>query len=1520
VYIKSISSMILSSFLLISSAQAMTVNFNPPLTVGSVERFTIDDSGTDVTANYTIQSIAPDPVSGYTPAKGATAFRANQPGSFAITFVSNVDSSTFTSSASYTVAPAYVQLSSGSLQSATTGAPLAQPIKVIVTDASGNNLSGVTVTWSITGSGGIFSGPSVTDSTGIAATTLTMGSTPGTYSVSATAGSVTTSDKIQATANPAASQLANLGMSTQPSNQNEQGIAFPTQPVLSLTTGSAAAYTTPTTVTASAFINNGCTTPASTPLSGTLSVQSDAAGKATFTNLSYPNQTSFFIKFTAGSLSICSSSLVVSPPASTATIISLVNAPSSTYTNYQFNFIVNVTDSSSNLIASASNPISLAAFTDASCSSAATGTLANSGTVSAYRGQALFNALTYSNNETIYIKASSAGLTPLCSAAIVVNKNPLDIPTSLAFLSVPTSELITNSSFSVQPFAYIKNGAGTMYQGPTNFPITITAYSDSTCSTAAPGVLSGVTNLQSSAGSASFAGLGYPQVGNIYLGISAPGLTKGCSSLVAMTSNNPCLASEHYDSTSLACYPNTLDCTSSILNSLSSTQTWNPGTLTYDTCKVQSCSTNFTITSNSCSFTAAGVSVAISGNGSVVGSPSSGSGSISCPSLSSCSSVFAQASTVSLVATPAYGNIFTGWDQSCSSFGTSNCSLYMNGSSFLATALFTGKFNQQKGFNGSVTAIAKQSDGKYIVGGSFTSLNGVAVGGIARLTSAGILDTTFNVGGSGFTGSINAIAIDSSGNIYVGGLFGGYNGFGSNAQNIIKLNSNGAKIALNTSDVSGTTTNGVNGAVNALAFDSSGNLWVGGAFTQSNIGGTGAANNANRILKISPTGSVIKLNSGDLNLAYGNGVDNEVRAITFASNKIWIGGRFHNCYVGGATSSANAGLDNAMLITTLSLTDGTCKKINPTDANGSAGNGIYYFSYNPSNFVNAIKVDSQGNVYAGGTFSSTSIGGTTKIVDNIVKINSSGAVVKINPSDIFSEAQNGVGGYTTGSVNSIAIDSSDNVYIGGFSINSAHMGNPTSAISLPTNIGKISSTGSLTSVSGSGNYVQGYSSILLLADGSMLVGSTTGLAKVTAANLPDPAFNMGRAFSGTIYSTTIQSDGKIVVGGSFSSYNTTPAQNLARLNADGTLDLTFNAGGIGPNSSVYALTQDSSGHIWMGGSFNLYNGIYTNYIAELTSSGSRMTIGNDNLTIYGNGVNTTVKTVAIDPSGNIWLGGLFTQSYFGGSGTANNANYIAKISPAGIRIPISTGDGIGSASNGFNSSVYSIAFDTLGNTYVGGNFQISYIGGSGTLYNANYIAKIYNGSRVPINLADNVANNGNGVNAIVYTLLTDSADNLYAGGSFNSAYTGNLTTTAPNNANFILKLNSSGAITKINPTLDVNGSATNGFRLNTGPTGYVDSLMLDASSNLWVGGYFNFSGVGGVNSATNNIAKISSSGAKVAINASDTTSINGFDNVVRSIVLDSSGRIVVGGDMTAYRTTTLSGAIFRLNPDGTDVN
>ena len=78
-----------------------------------------------------------------------------------------------------------------------------------------------------------------------------------------------------------------------------------------------------------------------------------------------------------------------------------------------------------------------------------------------------------------------------------------------------------------------------------------------------------------------------------------------------------------------------------------------------------------------------------------------------------------------------------------------------------------------------------------------------------------------------------------------------------------------------------------------------------------------------------------------------------------------------------------------------------------------------------------------------------------------------------------------------------------------------------------------------------------------------------------------------------MYTLAVQADGKVLIGGEFESYNgdaNAPNQVL-RLNADGSLDTSFNYGGTGTNSRyVKALAVQADGKVLVGGYFTAYNG------------------------------------------------------------------------------------------------------------------------------------------------------------------------------------------------------------------------------------------------------------------------------------------------------------------------------------------
>src|SRR5207253_1273288 len=107
----------------------------------------------------------------------------------------------------------------------------------------------------------------------------------------------------------------------------------------------------------------------------------------------------------------------------------------------------------------------------------------------------------------------------------------------------------------------------------------------------------------------------------------------------------------------------------------------------------------------------------------------------------------------------------------------------------------------------------------------------------------------------------------------------------------------------------------------------------------------------------------------------------------------------------------------------------------------------------------------------------------------------------------------------------------------------------------------------------------------------------------------DTSFNpAGTGADFDVLAVTLQPDGKIVIGGNFTTYNGDPAtsHNIMRLNSDGTRDTTFNAGGLGTDNTVRALAIQPDGKIVIGGEFTAYNGDTTtsHYVMRLNVDGS----------------------------------------------------------------------------------------------------------------------------------------------------------------------------------------------------------------------------------------------------------------------------------------------------------------------------
>lgn len=144
--------------------------------------------------------------------------------------------------------------------------------------------------------------------------------------------------------------------------------------------------------------------------------------------------------------------------------------------------------------------------------------------------------------------------------------------------------------------------------------------------------------------------------------------------------------------------------------------------------------------------------------------------------------------------------------------------------------------------SGTIYSLALQLDGKLIVGGSFTKYNGITVNRIARVLLNGDLDISFATG-TGFTSTVENIAIASDGKIVVSGTFSSFNG-NVTCPKLIRLNTDG------TIDTSLSVGIGFDDAIEAIAVQPDGKIIVGGSFLNYN----GSAQN--RIVRLNTNGSV----------------------------------------------------------------------------------------------------------------------------------------------------------------------------------------------------------------------------------------------------------------------------------------------------------------------------------------------------------------------------------------------------------------------------------------------------------------------------------------------------------------------------------------------------------------------------------------------------------------------------------------------------------------------------------------
>lgn len=178
--------------------------------------------------------------------------------------------------------------------------------------------------------------------------------------------------------------------------------------------------------------------------------------------------------------------------------------------------------------------------------------------------------------------------------------------------------------------------------------------------------------------------------------------------------------------------------------------------------------------------------------------------------------------------------------------------------------------------------------------------------------------------------------------------------------------------------------------------------------------------------------------------------------------------------------------------------------------------------------------------------------------------------------------------------------------------------------------------------------------VTLLANGQLLVNSAAGepitaggitrngVVRLNADGTADGSFTMGTGIAG-LDATYIDNvvplpSGKFIITGAFDHLNGTAANNIARLNSDGSFDTTFNAG-TGTDTEVESIALLPNGQLLIGGYFSQYNGSPGDGVIRLNADGTR-----DATFVSALSPGDEVVNMVVQPDGRVLVSGFFSNS------------------------------------------------------------------------------------------------------------------------------------------------------------------------------------------------------------------------------------------------------------------------------------
>jgi uncharacterized delta-60 repeat protein len=345
---------------------------------------------------------------------------------------------------------------------------------------------------------------------------------------------------------------------------------------------------------------------------------------------------------------------------------------------------------------------------------------------------------------------------------------------------------------------------------------------------------------------------------------------------------------------------------------------------------------------------------------------------------------------------------------------------------------------------------------------------------------------------------------------------------------------------------------GPNNLVRTLAATPDGSLVLGGSFTQVDGAGRG------RIARLLPDGSL------DLNFASGSGFDNDVRALALDP---------HGGVLTGGMFTRHDGTDARFLVR---LT--------------GSGSRDGAFLPNVASTIITLQPTDQDRVLIGGGF--TTVGGVAR-----------NRIARLDPDGQLDNAFN-PGAGANDWIFAIATQPTqfgDRVFVAGdFStftgVNRARFARlrPDGSLDTAFTAGANSRITSIVVQPDGKPVIAGYFTLANLT-------SRTRIARFNVNGTLDTTFLPNEGANGAILALALQPDGKLIIGGMFTSYQGVERNRIARLNPDGSLDFSFDPG-LGADDEVHAVTLLPDGSIAIAGNFTTFNGFSRPRVARLIAT------------------------------------------------------------------------------------------------------------------------------------------------------------------------------------------------------------------------------------------------------------------------------------------------------------------------------